>query len=120
MKVKKERKKNKANSHHQLTLTLTLQPVSSLCPPLPDSVDDYHLLAELNTIAASRYATMTERSAAYLKFLEHVRTLHADLAPHLAQVDALEANTQRLHRLATHLDSYTEQLDAQFRRFFNA
>lgn len=38
-------------------------------------MDDYHLLAELNTIAASRYATMTERAQAYVKFMQHVHKL---------------------------------------------
>jgi hypothetical protein len=38
-------------------------------------VEDYNLLAELNTLAASRYASMTERTTAYLKFIQRVQSI---------------------------------------------
>jgi hypothetical protein len=49
------------------------------CIHRADSVDDYHLLAELNTIAASRYASMTERTQAYMAFLAHIKTLRTSV-----------------------------------------
>jgi hypothetical protein len=76
------------------------------------SVEDYHLLAELNTIAASRYATMTEKAAVHLKFLDRLKTTHAELGPQLAQIDELDANARKLQQLALHLDKYTENLGA--------
>lgn len=41
---------------------------------LANSTEDYLLLAELNTLAASRYSSMTERTSAYLSFIQRVQT----------------------------------------------
>jgi hypothetical protein len=41
---------------------------------LANSTEDYLLLAELNTLAASRYSSMTERTTAYLQFIQRVQT----------------------------------------------
>jgi hypothetical protein len=109
-------------------------------------VEDYNLLAELNTLAASRYASMTERTAAYLKFIQRVQTIRTlslvfsyafrqclletyriifvvittetELQPHLNQVDVLHQKTTELQQLVTHLDAYTIKLEASFKKMF--
>ncbi len=42
-----------------------------------------------------------------------------ELRPYLDRVDQLEAKTLQLRQLVAHLDTYTEQLEAQFRRVFH-
>lgn len=78
------------------------------------STEDYRLLQSMNITAADKYNEMAGYASGLVAFAEQLDGKYKELAPQLAQIDAMEAQVGELESAVAQLDSYSRRLEAKF------
>ena len=78
------------------------------------STEDYRLLQAMNITAADKYSEMAGYAAGLVAFAEQLDGKYRELAPQLAQIDAMESQVGELEGAVAQLDAYSRRLEAKF------
>eukprot|EP00823_Brevimastigomonas_motovehiculus_P003825 TRINITY_DN2397_c0_g1_i1.p1 TRINITY_DN2397_c0_g1~~TRINITY_DN2397_c0_g1_i1.p1 ORF type:complete len:234 (+),score=75.61 TRINITY_DN2397_c0_g1_i1:79-702(+) len=84
------------------------------------SMEDYRLLEQLNLIAGNKYKDMADKAEEFVVVVDSIAAKYNALKPFLSQIDDLDTKTGHLEQVVKQLDTYTEQLDGQFRKLCNS
>jgi biogenesis of lysosome-related organelles complex 1 subunit 2 len=83
------------------------------------SVQDYNLLAQLNSTAAQTYGGMADRAVDLVGLVESVTAQYNTLKPSLEQINELDDKVGQLEVVVRQLDAYTIRLHDQFKKAYN-
>ncbi|CAM1304261.1 BLOC1S2 (predicted) [Pycnogonum litorale] len=82
---------------------------------LEATVEDYHLIEEMNRVTINKYSDMKQVSSNINKSLIDLSEKYKQLEPYLKQIDEIDAAIGKLETAANKLDAYSKRLESKFK-----
>ncbi|XKL65055.1 hypothetical protein PGB90_005141 [Kerria lacca] len=99
----------------RLANTLFEKTSEYLLMELNSTQEDYELLAQMNSITATKYNDMKQIAAKITKQVNELNSKYNKLLPVLDVITQLQSNISKLEEAAYKLDTYTKKLEERYK-----